>query len=205
MKPIDYSQTIMYKLVPKDLNSDLIYVGHTTNFRQRKYSHKSNCNNTNGRDYNLKVYEMIRENGGWNEWQMIQIEEFCCKNKREAEKRERELMEEFNSKLNSILPFCSRKEYLEKNKEKIIARTKIYYEKNKERIALEQKEYNIQNKEKINTKSKLHYEKNKDAILLKHKLYNEKNKNINKDVKLARRRELRQQKKLALKLEENSV
>jgi len=196
----------MYKLVPKDLNLDLQYVGHTTNFTQRKYSHKSNCNNTNGRNYNLKVYKMIRENGGWDEWEMIQIEEFCCQNKREAEKRERELMEEFNAKLNSILPFCSRKEYLEKNKEFIIARTKIYYEKNKDTRNAYQKEYSIQNQDKVNAKSKAHYEKNRDAIRLKHKLYNEKNKNINKEVKLARRRELRLQKKLeALKLEENSV
>ena len=110
MKPIDYSQTIMYKLVPKDLNSDLHYVGHTTNFRCRKSQHKRTCNTITYTNYHLKVYKMIRENGGWEEWEMIEIEKFPCNNKREAEKRERELMEKFNANLNMRKSFTSNEE-----------------------------------------------------------------------------------------------
>ena len=78
MKVIDYSNTIMYKIVPNDLNLDLIYIGHTTNFRTRKSLHKSRCNNINGKCYNSKVYSMIRENGNWSEWSMVEIEKYPC-------------------------------------------------------------------------------------------------------------------------------
>ena len=185
MKPIDYSQTIMYKLVPKDLNSDLVYVGHTTNFRQRKWCHKTSCCNTSEKNskYNRKVYVMIRANGGWDKWQMIQIEVYPCQNKREAEKRERELMEEFNANLNMIKSFCTK-------------------EDNFKRDSVKEKEYREKNKNILLPKRKKYYQKNRDVLIAKAIL----RANTNKDVKLARRRELRQQKKLeALKLEENSV
>ena len=176
MKPIDYSQTIMYKLVPKDLNSDLIYVGHTTNFTIRKNSHKSDCSNINSRRYNFTVYKMIRENGGWNEWQMIQIEVYSCQNKREAEKRERELMEEFNANLNTINSFRSKydikesqnKSYI-KNKDVYVIKKKNWYDKNKNTILKQKKEYREKNKDVIRAKKKEWYEKNKDAILAKQK------------------------------------
>ena len=40
---IDYSNTIIYKITCKDPTVNEVYVGHTTNFVQRKYSHKQNC------------------------------------------------------------------------------------------------------------------------------------------------------------------
>ena len=53
-KPIDYSNTIIYKLVCCDLNVVDVYVGHSTNFRKRKNEHKSNCNNEKSKSYDLK-------------------------------------------------------------------------------------------------------------------------------------------------------
>ena len=46
-KIIDYSKTIIYKIVCNDLNITDLYIGHTTNFIKRKATHKSNCNNIN--------------------------------------------------------------------------------------------------------------------------------------------------------------
>ena len=63
-KAIDYSNTIIYKLEHED-DKKLFYVGSTTDFIRRKYCHKSRCNNTNSKEYNRKVYKMIRDNGGW--------------------------------------------------------------------------------------------------------------------------------------------
>lgn len=42
---IDYSKSMFYKLVCKDLTISDLYVGFTTDFKTRKSSHKSNCNN----------------------------------------------------------------------------------------------------------------------------------------------------------------
>ena len=42
---INYDNTHFYKIVSKDLNITDIYIGHTTNFLERKSKHKTTCNN----------------------------------------------------------------------------------------------------------------------------------------------------------------
>ena len=113
MKVIDYSNTIMYKIVPNELNLDLIYIGSTTNFRARKTTHKDGCMNPNSKKFNFKVYQMIRDNGGWSEWSMIEIEKYPCADSNECRKRERELMEQYNCNLNTRKPYIT----LEENKQ----------------------------------------------------------------------------------------
>ena len=98
--PTDYSKTIIYKIVCKDLQIKYCYVGHTTNFTCRKNSHKYRCNN----GFNFKIYQIIRDNGGWNNWDMIEIEKYNCSNSNEATKREREWCEKLNSEMNSRSP-----------------------------------------------------------------------------------------------------
>ena len=44
-KIINYTNTIIYKIVCNDLNITDLYVGSTTDFTNRKYNHKSSCNN----------------------------------------------------------------------------------------------------------------------------------------------------------------
>jgi hypothetical protein len=55
-KPIDYSKTIIYKLVCNDLSITDVYVGSTTSFVKRKYLHKSLCNNENSKCYIKKIH-----------------------------------------------------------------------------------------------------------------------------------------------------
>ena len=69
--PIDYSKTIIYKIVCKDLNVKDVYVGHTTDFIRRKRQHNSVCNCETSLRHNLKVYQLIRDSGGWENWSMI--------------------------------------------------------------------------------------------------------------------------------------
>jgi hypothetical protein len=154
LKPIDYSKTIMYKLCCNDLNITDIYIGHTTDFKSRKRQHKSNCNNEKNKNYNFNVYQFIRNNGGWNNWSMIMIEEYSCSSLLEATKRERELIEELKANLNSQVPSRTIKEYYEDNKDKIKERKKEYYEDNKDKIKEKDKEYYENNKDKIKEKKK---------------------------------------------------
>ena len=65
---IDYSNTIIYKITCKDLENKDVYVGHTTNFVQRKHAHKQCCNNESKND--CKLYKTIKEKGGWSNWKM---------------------------------------------------------------------------------------------------------------------------------------
>ena len=154
--PIDFSKTVIYKIVCNDLTITDLYVGSTTDFTKRKCKHKANC-----KSCHLKVYEMIRANGGWENWSMIEIEKYPCTDNNEARARERHWYEELHATMNVRCPIRSKKEYNETNKEKISEQSKEYYEKNKEKIAEKEKEYREKNKEKIAEYNK---ERNKEKI-----------------------------------------
>ena len=150
---IDYSKTLIYKLVHKDdLENENVYVGSTTDFRRRKSQHKSNCNNVDSDSHYFKVYQNIRENDGWDEWVMLEIEKFPCTDKREACARERYWCEYYRSKLNTQLPGRTHnqwyKEYYQTHKEEIKTQKKKYNEENPEK----RKEYRQNNAENINRK-----------------------------------------------------
>jgi hypothetical protein len=113
----DYSKTIIYQICCLDTSITDIYIGQTTSFINRKYNHKTHCNNQNGPLYNKRLYKFIRENGGWVNWKMVQIEEYHCNNKREAEARETYWMKELKSSLNTTLSFQTQEEKKEYEKE----------------------------------------------------------------------------------------
>ena len=165
-KKVDYSKGIIYKLCCKNPNIENIYIGSTTNFKNRKNQHKSDCHNNNNQiTYNLYKYEFIRDNGGFENWDMIMIEEFGCNSKKELELRERYWIEELKSDLNSMkrpsTTIEEKKEYMKKylknyceeNKNKIKEQKKNkdktkYYEsyKNKMKNDVEYKEKRLEQK-----------------------------------------------------------
>ena len=170
---IDYSNTVIYKLVCNDLNIKDLYVGHTTHFIKRKWKHKSSCCNEDGKDYNLKVYQFIRENGGWDNWSMIEIEKFPCKDVYEATKRERYWYETLNAKLNSTIPYRTRQEY--NNLPEVIEHRKDY-------MTVYRKDYREENRETLNEKDKKYRETHKEQ----RRLYTEKNRSkLNEQARLA--------------------
>jgi len=128
-KAMDYSKCVIYKIQHKD-NNDLLYVGHTTNFTKRKYEHKSRAICETSKEYNRKVYQMIRENGGWDDFNMIVVKEFPCENKQQATIEEDRIMREMKATMNERRAFHSQKEYYQDNKEHF----REYYDKNKEKI-----------------------------------------------------------------------
>jgi len=116
---IDYSKCSIYKIENID-NSNLVYIGHTTSFNKRKGKHKSNCNNEKSRQHNYKIYQMIREHGGWDAFKMIEVEKYPCKDKQEAERREYEIIQKLKSGNNTQIMnthfFHSDEEKLQKQK-----------------------------------------------------------------------------------------
>ena len=76
----DYSKTIIYCLVCKDVSITDCYISHTTNFKQQKSQHKCCCTKEKYKGYNYKVYKFIRQNGGWDNWFMAMIKTFPCNN-----------------------------------------------------------------------------------------------------------------------------
>lgn len=104
----NYQNTIIYKIVCKDVSINDIYVGHTTDFIKRKCGHKSMCNNNKK---NLKIYKTIRENGGWENWEMVEIEKYPCNNGGEARARERYWIVGLNCSMNSNMKSASLSSY----------------------------------------------------------------------------------------------
>ncbi len=104
----DYKNTEMYYICCKDIEISDIYVGHTTNFYKRMYTHKSVCTNRKDRNYNLYLYKFIRQNGGWDNWQMVLIEKYPCNDEKEAVSRERYWFEYLRPSLNKNRPTISR-------------------------------------------------------------------------------------------------
>ena len=99
---IDYSNTVIYKITCNDTSVKDVYVGHTTNFVQRKYAHKQNCINSKSTNHKCKLYSIIRENGGWSNWKIEIVQLFNCKDLYEARLKEQEYFVLLNATLNSI-------------------------------------------------------------------------------------------------------
>ena len=105
---IDYSNTIIYKIYCNDDSITDVYVGHTTNFYVRKYHHKNACN---ALKHNYKIYKTIRENGGWDNWNMVEIANYNCKNSTEARIKEQQHYEELKPSLNCCSPYATKIQY----------------------------------------------------------------------------------------------
>ena len=134
-----------YKIVCDD-KPDYSYVGSTRAFDNRKYTHKSNCNNENSKMYNLKLYQIIRENDGWDNWRMVCIHQGEYPDKRSAEIKEEQLRVELNANMNSQKCYTTEEQKKEQKKEC----DKEYYEQNKDQIKEQKKEYYSENKDQIN-------------------------------------------------------
>ena len=87
---------------------------------------------------------MIRDNGGWDRFKMIEVEKYPCKDKREAERRENEVMKQLKANMNTYKSFTTEeykkeynKEYRETNKDYY----KEYRETNKDILKENSNEY----------------------------------------------------------------
>lgn len=146
IKEIDYSRTVIYKLVNKDVNIKPCYIGFTTDIFRRKAKLKMECNNNKYKNYNSKMNVEIRNNGGFDNYEVIIIENYPCNNSNEAKIRERFWNETLNAIEKPIQkPVFTKEEkeevekvfdelvctFIDEQKEKEKQYNKEYYQKNK--------------------------------------------------------------------------
>jgi len=143
-----------YKIVCLDNSCDLCYVGSTANFNKRRNRHKSDCYNQNSRSYNIKIYKIIRENGGWDNFKMIEIGRAEQLTKRQAEQIEDEYRIELKANVNMRRCYLTKEqkqEYKQEYQQK-------YREENRDKILEHQHKYSQKyrqdNRDKINDKQK---------------------------------------------------
>jgi hypothetical protein len=157
-KAKNFENCIIYKLVCLDTTYTEVYVGSTTCFKQRKSQHKVNCYNEKHRQYNYKIYQYIREHGGFENFVMVEIEKFPCEDGRQLEAREEHWRKELHATLNGRQAFTTdvelriQKSEWQKNEGYVshLLSVKKYRDANKEKISQQKKEYRDANKEKIN-------------------------------------------------------
>lgn len=134
LTPIDYSKCKIYRIVCKDLSVPCTYVGHTTDLVRRRANHKKDCTRESSKKYHYNVYKQIRENGGWDNFSMVLVEDYPCNGHEEASARERYWIEQFLADLNTRVPNRKYAEWREDNREHILQKARVYQQKNKEKI-----------------------------------------------------------------------
>jgi hypothetical protein len=162
-----YQNCIIYKLVHKD-DEDAYekYVGHTiTSLKERMWMHRNSCNNNKNKCYNYKVYQYIRENGGFEMWEMIKIIDYPCKNDIEAGKKEGEYIRGLNCSLNTKIAGRSFKEYYETNREYFREKQREHYHNNIEKMRKRDRDRYESRKEHRSKYNKEKYKQNKDIII----------------------------------------
>jgi len=121
----DYSNAVIYEINCKDNKITDTYIGSTRCFLTRESSHKNSVFKIN-----TKLYRFIRSNFGWNNFNMVIIEKFSCKNKKQLQSREDFYINLWEPKLNTILPKPAEHFRLIKNKT-----NQKYYNSNKNKIS----------------------------------------------------------------------
>jgi hypothetical protein len=158
---VNYNNTLIYKIVHNENVECEVYIGHTTDFRKRKNHHKTTCNNKTGINSHshYKIYEYIRENGGWDCFVMCEVEKYPCNSKSEAREREKYWFNQFNPTLNNKKAFITEDEvkeyylsYPQVNREKRREWEKKNYTKNEKTIVNYHKEWYLNNKNRLTEK-----------------------------------------------------
>ena len=178
---------VIYKIICNDENIKDCYVGSTSNFKVRKWDHKTTYNSNTNKMSNYKIYQTIRENGGWDNWTMIPIAEHKEITVIQARIKEEEQRVLLNASMNSRAAFRTaeearqlelkqRKEHRQKEEVKIKEQkySKLYRELNKDKINERQRQSYALNadeeyKQKRNEKIKEQRQLNKEAYNAKQK------------------------------------
>ena len=163
------------------------YIGSTFNIGERERMHKVNTNQIEHRNGQSKLYKKIREcDGNFIIHKLYDVDTDC---ELELRKAEREAYDNLKPTLNSYRPYFSkeerdeymkiyRKDYNEKNREKLNQDKKIY--RQREDVKQREYEYNKQwvkdNPEKKKASNKRDYEKNKERYSERNKQWRENNK-----------------------------
>lgn len=178
-----------YRIICKDENIIENYIGSTINLKNRLTHHLKVYNDENHKGYYRKIYTIIRENGGFENWEMEELFIYECDVK-EARKIEQKLINEYNPTLNTYRAHTD-----EETRKKRHAETgKLWRQLNLEhRRKYEYDKYNDDEtwrQRKINSAKKYYenhieekklykeefYKNNKISILIKRKEYVSKNK-----------------------------
>jgi len=128
-----------------------IYIGSTVDKKRRLREHKRVCTCPGERNHNNLVYKLIRENGGFDNWEMIVIEKKRCESVEELRKLEQAWIDKVGPVLNQGKAWVSeeaalktkhagQKRCYQNRKEHYKGKAADYYKNNKEKVLKRMKE-----------------------------------------------------------------
>jgi hypothetical protein len=145
MDKTNYQNGKIYKIWSPSIEE--FYIGSTTQpLIKRLYKHKMNSQGQ--RNWNMKLYQSMR-NTGKDNFRIELIENYPCDIKHELRKREGEIIRELKPTLNSRIECRSMKEYLEDNKDIMCAKYKQYYYEHRDKKLANMKTYRENNADKF--------------------------------------------------------
>ena len=97
-------------------DKEVVYIGSSTNFKQRLNTHKYNCLNPKSPRHHLSVYKFMRENGGYNFFEIVPISSFSVNDEIQLRIREREEQDKYPSIHNKLKSHTTHEETLEYRK-----------------------------------------------------------------------------------------
>jgi len=102
---------IIYCIKQKGTGYDSpIYIGSTKDFYNRKLHHKSDCNNPNSKNHNFKLYQYIRENGEWDNFEMLEIGVVEYETDEEFRIEEQKWIDDLGATLNNYRSYTSKED-----------------------------------------------------------------------------------------------
>jgi len=124
----------VYSIQCLDENIKEFYIGSTDNLKKRINSHK--CLYLKNTDHR-KLYTFIRENGGWDNWEINYIQKFKFLTDEELREYEQWYIDTYKPELNS-----QRAKGIDEERKRLAHRKRLkkFYEKNKEKIQQKRKE-----------------------------------------------------------------
>lgn len=81
----DYSKTIIFTITCKDPTKEYFYVGHTVGLASKKNGMRVLLNSLNTSVRYEFLHKMIRDNGGFDNWEIQPLQEFSCNSKLQAD------------------------------------------------------------------------------------------------------------------------
>lgn len=148
-----------YKLVCNNENTKEVFIGYTiTSMTEMFEHHDSIWNNEKRKEYNRRLYKIIRANGGFYNWTIKILEKCYFKDRKEALERKKEWIEKTPNDINMIRPIVAPKEKRQNGMH--LERQRRYDNDHK----LERKERRKANKDVINEVARERYAANKDKV-----------------------------------------
>lgn len=93
-----YKDFVIY--IINHIDSLNCYIGSTKNFKKRIFQHKKASRNRTKKIYHSRLYRFIRDNGGWDKFEIKILESYPCDSLKDGHNIEFDYIDQMSPTLN---------------------------------------------------------------------------------------------------------